>query len=449
MLAKTLKLAEIPLEVKSSLEGPTSVVNATQNGPVITPESDTAFIVVNESYPPHASDEGESFESIVEQLWPRRVSPNLANSEHESAEIVALVDSLFPATFWASADRFGDEDIARQIAELFSETDLDTHTAAHTDGVHLDWDERAMLLFSAVSREPAVEPPSSAVESETVYPWRYTLSKSDELAYRILPNWDAETSQGRLDLEVSWYVPKAKGWSTVRQNIFHNTPLDYLRLDEGLADSAAARHEAEMRFQEKVSQYQAPPEDDFNEVMYLGFEDWTHTTALDEKAKADGFLPYFPVDRLPFDLAEEAAFVDPLPEGVTWLGPTPIEDSALRWGIITRPDLEGSLRVYAIKQWLDEHEISHFTSSEIGLAAETIDGQITLITSVQETSVNALGSTLFALQRASGHPSIDFLSDGPPHSFTTLSQSNQSLPSESELFDEDEQSLELDEWDME
>jgi len=457
MLAKTLKLAEIPLEVKSSLEGPTSVV--------IMPESNAAFIVVDESYPPNASDEGESFESMVEQLWPRKVRPGSADSNDESGEIVALVDALFPAAFWESADGFGDEDIARQIAELFSETDLDTPTAAHTDGVHLDWDERAMPLFSVVSREPAVEPPPSAVESEAVYPWRYTLSKSSyELAYRILPNWDAEASEGRLDFEVSWYVPTAKGWSTVRQNIFHNTPLDYLRLDEGLADSAAARQEAEMRFQEKVSHYQALPEDDFNEVMYLGFEDWTHTTALDEKAKADGFLPYFPVDRLPFDPAEEAAFVDPLPEGVTWLGPTPIEDSALRWGIITRPDLEGSLRVYAIKQWLNEHEISRFTSSEIGLAAETIEDQITSITSVQQTSVNALGPTLLALQsmaEKSGHPSIDFLAEGPPHSFSTLSQPDQSLPSESKLFDEDdsdelsnenddEQSLELDdEWDAE
>jgi len=437
MLAKTLKLAEIPLEVES----PASVVNAAQNSSVIMPESNAAFIVVDESYPPHASDEGESFESMVEQLWPRRVRPNLTNSENESAEIVALVDTLFPATFWESADRFGDEDIARQIAELFSETDLDTHTAAHTDGVHLDWDERAMLPFRAVSRESAVEPPPSAVESDAVYPWRYTLSKSEDVAYRILPNWDAETSEGRLDLEVSWYVPTAKGWSTVRQNIFHNTPLDYLRLDEGLADSAAARQEAEMRFQEKVSQYQAPPEDDFNEVMYLGFEDWTHTTALDEKAKADGFLPYFPVDRLPFDPAEEAAFVDPLPEGVTWLGPAPIEDDALQWGIITRPDWEGSLRVYAIKQWTDEHEISRFTSSEIGLAAETIEDQIISITSVQQASVKELGPTLFALQKMSeklGHPSIDFLAEGPPCSFSTLSQPDQSLPSESELFDEDD-----------
>lgn len=448
-------------------------------------------VVVSESVPPRprdlfSSELDSALNTMLEEL------PDAPTLLFDARDLE--FDSFGDAELLAGlvADLFGDDFLPpmmpiQSAAALPAESNKTDESNADEHVIVPDLPQERSKLTAPVSKmEVLVEhqnmailaegamPPSSAVESDAVYPWRYTLSKSEDVAYRILPNWDAETGEGRLDLEVSWYVPTAKGWSTVRQNIFHNTPLDYLRLDEGPADSAAARQEAEMRFQEKASQYQAPPEDDFNEVMYLGFEDWTHTTALDAKAKADGFLPYFPVDRLPFDPAEEAAFVDPLPEGVTWLGPAPIEDNALQWGIITRPDWEGSLRVYAIKQWLDEHETSHFTSSEIGLAAETIEDQIVSITSVQQASVKELGPTLFALQGMSeklGHPSIDFLAEGPPHSFFTLSQPDQSLPSESELFDEDdieelnhedddeigeneldddEQSLELDdEWDTE
>ena len=462
-LAKTLKLIETPLEAESSLEGLASVVNGAQNSPIITPESNAAFIVVDESYPPNESDENESVEVIVEHLWPRLMRPDSADLDSQSVDIAALIDALFPASFWESADGFGDEDIARQIDELFPADELAARSVTESDGIHFSRSTgETGLLLVEVSSEPVAESPTE-LEPELDYPWRhFEATGGQQLDYRIIPAWDADLSEGHLTLALAWYEPGVQERSTVQTTIFHNTPLDYLHLDEGPADLTAAQHEAKARFEEKAALYQALPENDFSEFMHRSFEDWMCTTALDEAAQSEGFLADFPQNLLPFDPDEESGYVDPLPVGVTWLGPAETDENALRWGIVTRPDREGGLRVYALKQWLDEHEISRFTSSEIGLAAETIDGQITLITSVQQTSVKLLGPTLSALQRESeafGHPSIDFLADGPPHSSATSSQPDQSLPSESERFDEDEigeneldedeQSLELDEWDME
>ena len=405
------------------LDGPPM---ANRNVPVITYEADTKPDVAAPLYQINVSEDNESFEAIVEHLWPRLMRLDSADLDIQSVDVAALTDALFPASFWESADGFGDENIARQIDELFAADDLAARSVTESDGIHFSRSTGETGLSPVeVSSGPAAEP-LTELEPELDYPWRHFEAKGGHnVDYRIIPAWDADLNEGRLALALAWYEPGVQERSIVQTIIFHNTPLDYLHLDEGPADLTVAQHETKSRFEEKAAHYLALPEADFNEVMYLSFEDWVRTTALDETAKANGFVPDFPVNMLPFDPDEESGYVDPLPVGVTWLGPAETDENALRWGIITRPDSTDTVHVYAIKQWVNvnEYGASYFTASEIGLGAPTCDDQIAFMTVVEQAAQIDLGRALAGLKSMAStnvYNPNGFLAAGPPHAFADL-----------------------------
>ena len=346
--------------VAGSVDPQDDLLMAAENVPVITAQSNGAPDTMVPSYPVNAPEDDESIKAIIE-LWPRLRRPDSTDLDSQSVEIGALVDTFLPASLWTVADGFGDADRVRQIDELFAAIDLAIPPMTERDGIDFNQDTDEIELSPVeVSAEPDTELDVER-EPELDYRWWYAEStRGHEVAYRIIPAWNADLHEGHLTLAVDWHEPEVEEWSTVQTTIFHNTPLDYLHLDKGSADLTAAEQEAKTAFEGNLAYYHALPEPKFNKMMYASFGDWMRTTALDKTAKARGFLPNFPGNMLPFDPAEETANVDPLPEGVTWLGSAETDKNALRWGIITRPDRDDILRVYAIKQWVDEHGSSHF-----------------------------------------------------------------------------------------